>query len=69
MVVVGFRVCVAHLSVRHASALKPAVKHVVDAPQHALAAAAGDGDVVYEVTVQVSHLERQASSSSSSSMV
>lgn len=45
-----------HLSVRHAPALKPAVKHIINTPQHTLALAAWDGDVVNKVTVEVSHL-------------
>jgi hypothetical protein len=45
-----------YLAVGHAAALKPAVKHIVNAAQHALALAAGDGDVINEVTVQVVNL-------------
>lgn len=46
-----------YLSVRHAARLKPAVKHIIHTAQDALALAAGDGDVINEVTVKVSHLE------------
>jgi hypothetical protein len=48
-----------YLAVGHAAALKPAVEHVVDAPQQALALAAGDGDVVDEVPVQVVNLHKK----------
>lgn len=48
-----------HLSIRHAPALKPAIKHVINAAEHTLAAAAGDGDVINEVSVEVCDLQDQ----------
>lgn len=48
---------VVQLAVRHAATLKPAVKHLLHPVQLTLALLAGDGDVVYEVPVQVCHLQ------------
>jgi len=45
------------LAIGHAATLKPAVKDLLDAVQLTLALLAGDGDVVYEVPVQVCHLQ------------
>ena len=45
------------LAVGHAATLKPAVKDLLHAVQLPLALLAGDGDVVYEVPVQVCHLQ------------
>lgn len=47
---------VVQLAIRHAAALKPAVKHLLHSVQISFALLAGDGDVVYEVSVQVCHL-------------
>ncbi len=47
---------VVQLPVRHAAALKPAVEDVLHAAQHAPALAAGDGQVVDVVPVQVRDL-------------
>lgn len=47
---------IVQLRVGHAARFKPAVKHLVHAPQHPLALPAGDGQVVDEVPVQVRHL-------------
>jgi hypothetical protein len=49
---------VVQLRVRHAPRLKPAVKDFIHSPQHALALAAGNGQVVYEVPVQVCNLQK-----------
>lgn len=58
-----------HLAIGHAAALKPAVKHVIDAPQHSLAVAAGDCDVINEVPMEVSHLGSKAKHSNQSQQV
>ena len=50
---------VVQLAVGHAATLKPAVKHLLHTTQLALALLAGDGDVVNEVPMQVSHLQGQ----------
>lgn len=48
---------VMQLAVGHASALKPAVKDLLNTAQISLALLAGDGDVVNEVPVQICHLQ------------
>ena len=48
---------VVQLRVGHAPRLEPAVKDFINSAQHALALAAGDGQVVYEVPVQVLYLQ------------
>lgn len=45
------------LAVGHAATLKPAVKDLLHPVQLTLALLAGDRDVVYEVPVQVGHLQ------------
>jgi len=45
------------LAIGHAATLKPAVEDLLHAVQVTLALLAGDGDVVYEVPVQVCHLQ------------
>ena len=44
------------LAIGHAAALKPAVEDLLHSVQVPLALLAGDGDVVYKVSVQVCHL-------------
>ncbi len=48
------------LAIGHAATLKPAVKDFLHTVQLTLALLAGDGDVVYEVPVQVCHLQAHA---------
>lgn len=48
---------VVQLAVGHAATLKPAVKHLLHTMQLPFALLAGDGDVVDEVPMQVSHLQ------------
>ena len=50
------------LPVRHGAGLEPAVEDSVIPPEHALALAGGDLQVVDEVAVQVVHLHRHTSS-------
>jgi len=45
------------LAIGHAATLKPAVEDLLHPVQLTLALLAGDGDVVYEVPVQVSYLQ------------
>ena len=51
---------VVHLAVWHGSRLKPAVKYLVHAPQHACACCIRDRQFVDEVPVQVGHLQPHA---------
>ena len=48
------------LAIGHAATLKPAVKDLLHPVQLTFALLAGDGDVVYEVPVQVGHLQAHA---------
>jgi len=48
------------LAIGHAATLEPAVKDLLHAVQVTLALLAGDRDVVYEVPVQVCHLQVHA---------
>ena len=50
---------VVHLSIGHRATFKPAVKDVIHTPQGPFATRAGDGDVVNEMPVQVTHLVEQ----------
>lgn len=50
---------VMQLAVGHATTLKPAVKHLLHSVQVPLALLAGNGDVVYEVPVQICHLHQK----------